>query len=239
MSGFNAKEVPMGDNNNDRPEPMEAGTYGARLVQILILGVQPQREFKGEAKPPKLEIMLTYEFNDEFMKDEDGEDILDKPRWLSETMPFNNLAAELAKSTKRYYAFDAKGEYDGDWSQLIGAPCMVTVVVDEGKGKNAGKKYENVAAVTAMRPKEAAKAPALVNPSKLFDFYNPDMEVFNKLPQWLQDKMKSAVDFGGSALELALEGDEVPLPEKPLKKTTANKKVTEHAEYLKDDEVEW
>jgi hypothetical protein len=154
-------------------------------------------------------------------------------------MPFNNLAAELAKSTKRYYAFDAKGEYDGDWSQLIGAPCMVTVVVDEGKGKNAGKKYENVAAVTAMRPKEAAKAPALVNPSKLFDFYNPDMEVFNKLPQWLQDKMKSAVDFGGSALELALEGDEVPLPEKPLKKTTANKKVTEHAEYLKDDEVEW
>ncbi len=109
---------------------------------------------------------------------------------------------------------------------------MVTVVVDEGKGKNAGKKYENVAAVTAMRPKEAAKAPALLNPSKLFDFYNPDMEVFNKLPQWLQDKMKNAVDFGGSALEEAL-GEPV------AKKTTANKKVTELAEYLKDDEVEW
>ena len=230
MSGFNAKEVPMGDNNNDRPEPMEPGTYGARLVQILILGVQPQREFKGEAKPPKLEIMLTYEFNDEFMKDEDGEDILDKPRWLSETMPFNNLAAELAKSTKRYYAFDAKGEYDGDWSQLIGAPCMVTVVVDEGKGKNAGKKYENVAAVTAMRPKEAAKAPALVNPSKLFDFYNPDMEVFNKLPQWLQDKMKSAVDFGGSALEAAL-GEPV------VKKDPAVKKTKN--EDLDGDDVEW
>lgn len=232
MSGFNAKEVPMGDNNNDRPEPMEPGTYGARLVQILILGVQPQREFKGEAKPPKLEIMLTYEFNDEFMKDEDGEDILDKPRWLSETMPFNNLAAELAKSTKRYYAFDAKGEHDGDWSQLIGAPCMVTVVVDEGKGKNAGKKYENVAAVTAMRPKEAAKAPALVNPSKLFDFYNPDMEVFNKLPQWLQDKMKSAVDFGGSALEAALG--------KPVAKTEATPagKKTKN-EDLDGDDIEW
>lgn len=230
MSGFNAKEVPMGDNNNDRPEPMEPGTYGARLVQILILGVQPQREFKGEAKPPKLEIMLTYEFNDEFMKDEDGEDILDKPRWLSETMPFNNLAAELAKSTKRYYAFDAKGEYDGDWSQLIGAPCMVTVVVDEGKGKNAGKKYENVAAVTAMRPKEAAKAPALVNPSKLFDFYNPDMEVFNKLPQWLQDKMKSAVDFGGSALEEAL-GEPVAKKDPAVKKTKN--------EDLDGDDVEW
>ena len=230
MSGFNAKEVPMGDNNNDRPEPMEPGTYGARLVQILILGVQPQREFKGEAKPPKLEIMLTYEFNDEFMKDEDGEDILDKPRWLSETMPFNNLAAELAKSTKRYYAFDAKGEYDGDWSQLIGAPCMVTVVVDEGKGKNAGKKYENVAAVTAMRPKEAAKAPALVNPSKLFDFYNPDMEVFNKLPQWLQDKMKNAVDFGGSALEEAL-GEPVAKKDPAVKKTKN--------EDLDGDDVEW
>ena len=102
MRGFNAKEVPMGNNNNDRPD-MEPGTYGARLVQILILGVQPQREFKGEAKPPKLEIMLTYEFNDEFMKDEDGEDILDKPRWLSETMPFNNLALFLRCQLSEYF----------------------------------------------------------------------------------------------------------------------------------------
>jgi hypothetical protein len=44
--------------------------------------------------------------------------------------------------------------------------------------------------------------------------------------------MKSAVDFGGSALEEAL-GEPV------VKKTTTNKKVTEEAEYLKDDEVEW
>ena len=225
---LNAKKIPSNNTGGNRPDPLEPGTYPARLVQILTLGVQKQRPYKGEEKPPVLELMLTYEMLDEFMKNEDGEDLEDKPRWLSETFAFHNLSAELAKSTKRYYALDANGEHDGDWSKLIGAPCMVTVTQSEGKGANVGRIYENVASVSAMRPKEASKAPELVNPPKVFDFYDPDMEIFGALPEWLQNKMKDALDFEGSALDLALNGGKVKA-----------KKAVKAPEPDEDEEEEW
>ena len=235
---LNARNIPMaGGGDKNRPDPLDPGTYPARLVQVLLLGVQPQRPYKGEEKPPKLEIMLTYEFLDEFMKDEDGDDLEDKPRWLSETLPFNNLEADLAKSTKRYYALDPNTEHGGDWSQLVETACMVTVIQNEGQGKNAGRFYENIAGVSSMRPKEAAKAPALKNPPKVFDFYEPDMTIFLSLPQWLQDKMKGAVDFGGSALEKALKAGPQDEEEQPKAKPKAKK--MEVKEELEDDEIPW
>ena len=235
---LNARNIPMaGGGDKNRPDPLDPGTYPARLVQVLLLGVQPQRPYKGEEKPPKLEIMLTYEFLDEFMKDEDGDDLEDKPRWLSETLPFNNLEADLAKSTKRYYALDPNTEHGGDWSQLVETACMVTVIQNEGQGKNAGRFYENIAGVSSMRPKEAAKAPALKNPPKVFDFYEPDMTIFLSLPQWLQDKMKAAVDFGGSALEKAIKAGPQDEEEQPKAKPKAKK--MEVKEELEDDEIPW
>lgn len=242
MSGLNAKNVPMtGGNDSNRPDPLDAGSYPARLVQVILLGIQPQRPYKGEDKPPKLEIMLTYEFLDEFLKDEDGNDIEDKPRWLSETLPFNNLDADLAKSTKRYYALDANAEHDGDWAELVGTPCMVTVVQNEGSGKNAGKIYEQISAVSAMRPKEAAKAPELVNPPKVFDFYAPDMTIFLSLPKWLQDKMKDALDYGGGALERAVQGQgEGKVGEGSQEKAKApDKPKKAPKDEVEDDSIEW
>jgi hypothetical protein len=222
---LNAKNIPMaGGGNYERPDPLEPGSYPARLVQVILLGIQAQRPFQGEDKPPQLEVMLTYEFLDEFLKDEEGNDIEDKPRWLSETIPLHNLAVDRAKSTKRYYALDPNDEYDGDWSQLLGKPCMVNVINREGKGKNAGKIYENISDISTMRPKEAAKAPELVTPAKVFDFYEPDMDVFNALPEWIQSKMKEALDFEGSALETAIEEGGEP-KEKPKKKEPAKKQV--------------
>ena len=199
---LNARKVASsgGDFNKD---PLEAGTYPIRLVQVLSLGLQPQRPFKGEEKPPKQEIMLTYEFLDEFLKDEDGEELLDKPRWLSETLPLNNLENDRANSTKRYYAFDPSEEEGGDWAALVGTPAMATVVLNPSR-KDPSKIYENIASVSTMRAKEAGKAADLVNPTKVFDIDEPDMKVFNTIPEWIQKKMKENLEFSGSALEKAL-----------------------------------
>jgi hypothetical protein len=230
---LNAKNVPSTGGGN-RPDPLEPGAYPCRLVQVILLGTQKQRPYQGQDKPPAMEIMLTYEFLDEFLKDEDGNDIEDKPRWLSETLPFHNLEIERAKSTQRYIALDPDIQHDGDWAALIGKPCMVNVINREGVGKNKGKVYENISNVSAMRPKEAAKAPELVNPPKVFDFYNPDMEVFAALPQWIQDKMKEAVDFDGSALDEALDKEAVDPPAKK-----EEKKKVKAPENPEGDEEDW
>ena len=207
---LNAKKVPTtGGSNGPKQEPIEAGAYDVRIAQILDLGLQKQDPYQGKEKPPVQMISITYEFLDEFCLDEDGEPMEDKPRWLSETMPLYSLGAEMAKSTKRYKALDPEEDFEGDFTKLAGMPGVLTVVQNPGKGKNAGNIYNNVASLSAMRPKVAAKAPELQNPPKLFDLDDPDMEIFGSLPEWIQDKIKGNLEFKGSALEKALGGSAV------------------------------
>ena len=201
---LNAKDYKQ-ESKFETPAPLEAGTYPARVVQVISLGLQKQQPYKGEPKPPKDDLYVTYELLDEFLLDEDGEEDLTKPRWQSETFPMNSLDSDLAKSTKRYLAIDPTMAHDGDWAELIGAACMVTLVQNPGKGNNSERIFNNVASVQTMRTKEASKASPLVNKGKVFDISSPDMEVFFALPKFLQDKMKGNLNFAGSALEKATE----------------------------------
>jgi len=228
---LNAKKITGGKKINAQVA-MDAGSYPARVVQILDLGLQEQQPYKGEAKPPKNEIMLTYEFLDEFCLDDGGEEMEDKPRWLSETFPFNSLNADLAKSTKRYYALDPDEEFDGDFTLLAECPCVVTVVNREGNGKHKGKVFNNIGGVSGMRAKDATKAAPLQNPVKVFVLDEPDMEVFGSLPEWLQDKIKGNLEFNGSALQEALEGGGKEKEEKPEDKPAKKAEP-------KDDDGDW
>lgn len=194
-------------------EPMEAGTYPARIVIIADLGLQEQRAFKGEPKEPAYEILVTYEMLDEFLKNEDGEDDTSKPRWVSENFPLYHLKSEKAKSTKRYITLDPEMKFGGDWTKLIEAPALVTVVNNPGKGEHAGNVYTNVDSVAAMRPKDALRAPKLVNAPVLFDFDNPSVEAFKALPEWVQKKIAGALNFPGSKLEQMLGGKYEPQEE--------------------------
>ena len=193
-----------GGESKFKKETLEPGSYPIRLVSVVTLGLQPQRPFKGEAKPPAPEIMFTYELSDEFMKDEDGNELPDKPRWLSETVPFYSLDSERAKSTQRYYALDPQVEADGDWAELLGNPGVLAVT--NNKNKSTGVVYENVAGLTSMTSKAAGKLPELVNPTRCFDIDEPDMEIFLSFPAWIQNKMKDNLEYGGSALEKAIAG---------------------------------
>lgn len=198
--GLNAKKA-AGGSDRVAQEVLEPGVYPARLVQLIDLGVQPQRPFQGKDKPPAQEIMITYEFTDEFMKDEDGNEIEDKPRWYSETFPLFNLKAERAKSTQRYNALDPEGLCGGDFTALAGIPCNVTLV----HNVKDGTVYANVANVGAMRPRDAAKCPELVNKSKVFDLDAPDISLFSSLPEWVQEKIRNNLGFKGSKLEGLLD----------------------------------
>lgn len=202
---LNAKKVPIGGGK--KQPPLDVGTYPARVVRIIDLGLQNQRPYKGKDKPPAHEIMITYELLDAFMLDDDGKEIEDKPRWISETFPLHNLSADLAKSTKRYMTLDPNMDFDGDFTKLLGVACNVTVVHGLGKGPNAGKVYENIGSVTGMREKDAKRAPELVNEGAVFSLDEPNLEVFNKFPEWLQKKIKTNLEFGGSLLEEMVGAD--------------------------------
>ncbi len=204
-----ANEVPR---TGKTQEPLDPGSYPARLVMVIDLGLQPQT-YDKETKDPKIEIMTTYEMADEFMKDEEGNEIKDKPRWLSETFTLNSLNSDRANSTKRYLALDPELKYDGDWSELLGTPANITVINNPGKGKNKGKVFNNIASVSAMRAKDAEKLPPLVNDKRFFTLDEPDVELFLTLPQFVQDKIKGGLEFKGSVLDELLQNHKGKKPE--------------------------
>jgi hypothetical protein len=232
---LNAKNYKQ-ESKFKRPDPVEAGTYPARVVQIISLGLQKQNPYKGEAKDPKHMLYVTYEMLDEFLKDEDGNDIEDKPRWLSEDFTMNSLDSDLAKSTKRYLSLDPSMEYEGDWAQLAGAPCMITVI-QRPSSKDKEKIFNNIASVSTMRPKEAAKAPDLKNPPKVFDIDNPDMEVFFSLPEWLQTRIKENLEYEGSMLETQIKT--YKKTDKTQDKVKQNEEKTSNSPQDDDDEGSW
>ena len=191
-----------GNKNFVEQEAIEAGTYMGRVVQVIDLGLQEQPAWQEPTKPPAHEIQVTYELVDEFMKDENGNDDESKPRWVSERFPLRSLNSDLAKSTKRYKAIDPTGIADGDWSKLIGCCVMVTLV--SSKSNKTGKIYNNVANLTQMRQRDKDKCPELKNEGRVFSLDEPDMEVFNKLPKWVQDLIKSNLEYNGSILQKKL-----------------------------------
>lgn len=184
---------------------LEAATYPGRLLSVVDLGLQEQRPYMGKEKPPIHKILLSYEFSDEFMPDEDGEEDRSKPRVLSEQIALHNLSADLATSTKRYKAMDATLEHKGDFAALVGRPVNITVVANVSTSN--GKTYNNIGGISPMRAKEAANLPFPVNPTSVFDLDAPDMDVFNDLYKWQQDIIIGNLEFAGSALEAKLAAD--------------------------------
>lgn len=223
--------APKGSKNTKFVEQknIPAGVYPARLVQLIDFGLQSQKPYKGQDKPPVNEIGLTYELVDEFMLDESGKPIEDKPRWISETLPFYGLYADKAKSTLRYLAFDPSQEWGGDFSRAITQPVNVTVVNNPG---NNGKVYDNVASIAAMRPRDAEKCPELVNEPRVFDLDNPDLKVFESFPEWIRDKIKGNLNYEGSKLQKMLGGKPAPAPvQEPPKEEAPLEDKDEDAPY--------
>jgi hypothetical protein len=52
--------------------------------------------------------------------------------------------------------------------------------------------------------------PPLVNPPKVFDLDEPDMDVFGSIPEWIQKKIKGNLNFQGSVLQRNLGAAPAP-----------------------------
>lgn len=206
---LNVKKMKSQSSKKRVPQDeLEVGNYLCRVAQVIDLGVHHREKWDTATgkfvidndKPAAQKIMVTYEFGTVFVKDEKGEEDESKPRWLSEELYLYPLDVDLATSTKRYKAIDPKEKADGDWSLLVNAPCNVTIA-----HKKSGK-----AKIGAVTPAMAGiPYPELKNEPKVLLIDQPDLEVFGSLPEWIQEKVVSSLEFEGSALDVALNGGEV------------------------------
>lgn len=179
-------------SNKNAPTP-EAGMQLAIITQIVGLGLQPQRPYQGQAKPPAKMIRITYELPND-TRDFGGEL---KPLVLSEEMPFSGN--EKSRLYKRVTGIDpALAQSKGDLSWFVGKPVMVNIVHKVGTGTNAGRVFANIQTVTpVMKGLPVPSAP--FNTTFIYDPYNHDESVFQQLPDFLKQAILSRLDGANNA----------------------------------------
>jgi len=214
-----------------KPIPLlPIATYPGYLIQVIDCGLH-SNSFKGEDKGPTRKIMLTYEFADEFLKDEDGQDMPDKPRWLSEEVWLYPLKSERATSTARYKALDPNSMHDGDFVACLGTPINISVGHRKGGGKWEGRTFEEILGISGMRPKDIKNLSGMVNKTKWFDSEEPDVEVFLSLPQYVQSLIKANLEYTGSKLEHLLKDVKTPEPAKTAAQQTLSQVLDDEQPY--------
>ena len=150
------------------------------------------------------ECMFIFEIPDERVE-VDGED---KPRWLSSrrfTVSLHERAAlfQMLTAWRGKALTDAELDPAGDGfdlMQMAGVPAMLSVTVVE---KDDGSKYNRIEAVTGF-PK-GLPAPQPESEILVFDADEPDMEVLEKLPEWVQDIIHKSTQFADNAPEEKVE----------------------------------
>lgn len=120
--------------------PIEPGSYPARCVGVVDLGVQ-HNEFTGKDQE---KVRLIFELPSERVQVE-GED---KPRWLSK--PYTASLHEKSSLRQdldawRGRAFTPEELAGFDLSNVLGAPCLLSVTRQEGKG---GRFYAKIAGIS-------------------------------------------------------------------------------------------
>lgn len=187
----------------------KVGTQMGRIVQVLNVGEQHQTMWNDKTKQmqklywlPKEEqtkekkqtvqendnpvtsvlFKITVEFPNVRSKNEQGEDI--GPAWLSKDFGAKSRAlAALMESFEK---------------TNLGAIAGEAVMCPIGFTSGGKPKMTSIAAAP-----EGVPVPEIEHKEKIvvFDFYEPDMEVYEKLYDWQKDVLKQAVDFPGSKLE--------------------------------------
>jgi len=201
--------------NTERTEipRLEDGTFPARIAMITDLGKQHDSMWNAKTKTSELMYYVVGE-DGEIEKNADGfakktSVPTEKPVIVSKvaitvefpTETVESGGEELPRWMTKEYNVTSKGSLvklvtslkaDATRvSDIAGLPCFVTVgSTSSGKAK--------VAAINP--PMKRVPVPELKNAPVVFDMSKPDMEAFNKVPAFIQKKIKESIDFEKSAM---------------------------------------
>jgi hypothetical protein len=165
---------------------IEAGTHPLRLCRVYDLGVQ-ESEFKGKKKLAS-EILVGFEILDTFMVDEDGNEDTKKPRMVSRRLKLYKSATK-GREFDWSRALDPTGKYNGDWAAMARdrVACFGAFIHNE----KDGKVYSNLETLTSV-PRNFPVPDGQVE-IQIYDLDNPDLEVFEKLPDFIKEIIEKRI----------------------------------------------
>lgn len=171
-------------------QPIEAGSYPARCYSMIHIGTIDEN-FQGEIKTMN-KVRITFELPTELkvFKEENGE----QPHVISKEFTLSlHEKATLRSFLKNWRGQDFTDEEakSFDIEKLIGAPCMLNIT--HKKSKDGTKTYAEIGSVSKL-PK-GLECPTQINPSYVWTYENFDQEKFNKIPEFLRQKMVTSFEY--------------------------------------------
>lgn len=195
-----AKIPSTGGGSKFEYSQIEKDTYEARVVRFVFVGTQPQRPFKGQAKPDALLAKVAFELIGETVEVTNTEDgkVETKP-----AVVFNDIVVP-GGGTGRGHCFDlinaaldaeACFEETDDYKELINAPVSLTV--GSYTSTKTGKEVSCVDAVGKMGKKAKEKLADSTVDTLFFCCYTDDedsKEAYLSIGKFAQDKLAEAKD---------------------------------------------
>lgn len=177
------------NTENENFAPIEAGTYDARCYSMIYLGTI-KRVTMGKEEIQK-RIRISWELPGEMKEFKKGEGL--KPHVISKEYTLSlNEKANLRKILASWRGKDfTPEELKGfDITKVLGVGCTLTITHQPKEGGG------NYAAVTAVSPvMKGHVLPALINPKIELSYENFDFTVFNSLPDFVKEKIKSSEEY--------------------------------------------
>lgn len=197
------------------------GVFLARCYKMVDVGTQTETGQFGTKENRKIYLYW------ELLQDDDGEDVRMEDgkspfsifnSYKLSMHPKSNLRKHL--DSWRGKKFTEEEAADFDLTKLLGAFCKLQIT--HSTSKDGQKTYANIEAIMTTKKKLDG-----VNEVSSFSIENPDMEVFNALPEWLQAKIEDAPEWEDTEEE---EAAAAPA-------TTTTKKAAK-TEEVADDEID-
>ena len=172
--------------NRTHVEPLEAGTYPARCIQLIDIGIQ----FNPLANKNQRQVMLVWELPTETIEI-DGEE---KPRTISDTYTLSlNEKAKLYNIlvSWRGKAFTDEELKGFDLQNILDKPCLLSLILKESKNGNMYNRVKSVSKLMKGMTVDEAK-----NPIFSFDLDSKDaLEQMKVLPEWIQERIRGGETY--------------------------------------------
>jgi hypothetical protein len=170
------------DRAKPKAPPVEPGVYMAVCIGFIDCGEQYSEKFKSYSSKG----MYVWELIGETIE-VDGEQ---KPRQLSKEFTISasnksNLRKFIETWNSRTYSDEDFMEFDV--FEQVGKPCQLNVVLNETK------EYANVD--NLMPIPKGFPAPTTTTEHIKWDMDAWDDAVFDKLPEWIQEKIKKSTQY--------------------------------------------
>jgi hypothetical protein len=171
------------DNGGSDFKPIPQGTFVAICNMVVDLGVQPGGRFK-----PRHKIFIRFEVPEERLEYEKDGVRHEGPMQIGKFYTLSlsekaNLRHDLIAWRGRQFTPEELAAFDV--AKLAGAACQITVAHEHG---DDGKTYASIIAISGL-PKGMVK-PKAEKPLIVYSAEEPSG--FDRLPGWLQQKIKDA-----------------------------------------------